>query len=716
MAVNRVTRTGASGPAMKVLSEWGTVFPGSLLVVTTLLVLAGGGFENSFSGLHLVMYTALICSAVFRIAVPPTTTSVWAERTRQTDMVLLPLCGIAISASAFGSEAAVVFPLTLLVLVWASASLPRLALWSGVGFAVLAELGRFAGRGAWAGDLGEVVMHLCFIAGFAAGGTFLLRHEVTALRRSAKRELEAEELQTREEARSLGLDGQDGIATVDLSARMSHVGSTFQQVLEVSKQLVEARSVVLMTQVGGDAMRVWRSVTDETDLLRTDDIPIREGLLGVACKHGLEADVPAALRISPLEGRTAMLPYYTRTPARIRSVMAVPLRSGGGLIGCLWFDRGAGAGFGEAAAASGLMVAELLTGMLETERTLLVTESRSNVLDRLIVASRTLAEAFTPEEVYRAVLTAASQLTPMRFGALMAVEPGTNEAIVLHAVGEGADDCTGARVAVGSSLGTMVLKAPTAVPPSREWNRAHGTLLADEIGPQLDSGDPVLALPLVAHARTVGGLVLCGSEAITDEATDLLSLLCAQAAVAVEHALALAELQSLASTDPLTGLDNRTTLESKLEQSLARSRRAEQELAVLILDLDHFKNVNDTYGHQMGDLVLRQVSKALDDSKRLNDSVGRLGGEEFVLVLENTGDTGARLVAERIRERISKLAFPGDDGTFNVTASIGFSVAPRDGSRNEELVRRADNALYQAKNDGRDQVRGYRDRLRPPAP
>jgi diguanylate cyclase (GGDEF)-like protein len=229
------------------------------------------------------------------------------------------------------------------------------------------------------------------------------------------------------------------------------------------------------------------------------------------------------------------------------------------------------------------------------------------------------------------------------------------------------------------------------------------------LGPDLKTGDPTLVIPLRAHKEVVGSLVMVGSAAFEDEAVRLMMLLAGQAAISVQHAQALTELRVRATTDTLTALDNRATTELKLNQSVARCRRNNQELAVMILDLDHFKGINDTYGHPAGDMVLRQVARLLEDCKRVNDSVGRFGGEEFVLILEDTGDAGARLVADRIRQRIAGIQFPSTQGNFSTTASIGFAICGRDGKTVTELLKRADQALYQVKNNGRNQVRGYRD-------
>lgn len=159
--------------------------------------------------------------------------------------------------------------------------------------------------------------------------------------------------------------------------------------------------------------------------------------------------------------------------------------------------------------------------------------------------------------------------------------------------------------------------------------------------------------------------------------------------------------RSDASRDPLTGLANRRSAERRLDADRARALRLDEPLSVLMLDLDHFKQVNDHWGHAAGDLVLKATAQALREELRGADLPSRFGGEEFLTILPGTDAGRALDVAERIRERIAKLAIavPGD--TIQITASIGVATIIRDEAA-QELVARADVALYRAKDDGRD--------------
>ncbi len=173
----------------------------------------------------------------------------------------------------------------------------------------------------------------------------------------------------------------------------------------------------------------------------------------------------------------------------------------------------------------------------------------------------------------------------------------------------------------------------------------------------------------------------------------------------MNRALAAAntQLEALATTDPLTGLPNHRAMVNAVELELARAQRYSRSCAVLFLDLDHFKAVNDSYGHAAGDVILRDLATVMRRGLRGTDTVGRWGGEEFLMLLPET-DTQAAQAAERVRAAVSAHSFPAAGG-IHLTCSIGVAVYPADGTRSETLVEAADRAMYDAKHLGRNRVR-----------
>jgi diguanylate cyclase (GGDEF)-like protein len=163
------------------------------------------------------------------------------------------------------------------------------------------------------------------------------------------------------------------------------------------------------------------------------------------------------------------------------------------------------------------------------------------------------------------------------------------------------------------------------------------------------------------------------------------------------------ELERLVGVDALTGLSNRRQIESDLARVVSAARRHDTELSVLLIDIDHFKDVNDTHGHQTGDRAIAAVARAMEQALRREDLVGRWGGEEFIAILPGTDVDGAAAVAERIRSGVTELEVLTDDSlTIHLSASVGVAVGVRTGAN--DLLQRADGALYAAKAAGRDRV------------
>jgi diguanylate cyclase (GGDEF)-like protein len=176
--------------------------------------------------------------------------------------------------------------------------------------------------------------------------------------------------------------------------------------------------------------------------------------------------------------------------------------------------------------------------------------------------------------------------------------------------------------------------------------------------------------------------------------------------VSIENASLHETVERQAVTDELTGLANVRAFTSILDRELERGRRYETPLGLVLLDLDDFKLVNDTYGHQQGDEVLAQVAGVLRDLSRDLDAPARYGGEEMAVVLPQTDAEGAMLLAERMREAVERLHVPRvrGGGTLSVTASFGVASVPDSAADRESLIAAADAALYRAKRGGKNRV------------
>ncbi|WP_131739519.1 GGDEF domain-containing protein [Actinomadura roseirufa] len=192
--------------------------------------------------------------------------------------------------------------------------------------------------------------------------------------------------------------------------------------------------------------------------------------------------------------------------------------------------------------------------------------------------------------------------------------------------------------------------------------------------------------------------------AITSALTLGLLLLALPPVILLQRSLMHQQLQAAARTDAKTGLLNAAAWQREADTELSRAQRTHDPLALLLIDIDHFKRVNDTHGHLVGDQVLVGVAGTLCHQLRDYDVVGRFGGEEFVVLLPGTDTVEACRVAERLRGRVRRLAVPAEDGTVTVTVSVGVSLLGTHGQDLIELLAAADLALYRAKSSGRDRV------------
>ncbi|HVU75076.1 MAG TPA: diguanylate cyclase [Mycobacteriales bacterium] len=240
--------------------------------------------------------------------------------------------------------------------------------------------------------------------------------------------------------------------------------------------------------------------------------------------------------------------------------------------------------------------------------------------------------------------------------------------------------------------------------------------------PKEPRAQTLIAVPLRASGKVIGVLGLYDREDGKDfDETDLgtIHTFAAQAGVAIDNVLLHQEAQRLSITDGLTGLWNYRYLTMALAREVERAVRFQRPLAVLMLDLDRFKNINDRYGHQRGDAVLVEVATRVKGEIREVDVLARYGGEELVCVLPETDAGGAVVIAERIAEAVREAHFEGSmvhEEPLSVTVSIGVAVYPEHGASGAALLRAADEALYEAKRAGRDAVRVARpERLDPDA-
>lgn len=222
--------------------------------------------------------------------------------------------------------------------------------------------------------------------------------------------------------------------------------------------------------------------------------------------------------------------------------------------------------------------------------------------------------------------------------------------------------------------------------------------------PGYDETRSEVCLPLISFSEPLGALVLDSAEenAFDPEEVHAMQAVADVCATAIQNARHFERARNLANVDGLTGIYNRRYFEQRILEELERSVRYNGSMALLMIDIDHFKKLNDEFGHLLGDEVLRQVSNIFTQNLRKNDVVCRYGGEEFAILVPETPGTRATAVADKLRRIIETWNFPGVPRP--VTISVGVAEFPTDGRSRDELMKAADDALYLAKQRGRNRV------------
>jgi len=217
----------------------------------------------------------------------------------------------------------------------------------------------------------------------------------------------------------------------------------------------------------------------------------------------------------------------------------------------------------------------------------------------------------------------------------------------------------------------------------------------------------MICVPLLAKGRTLGIVLIEHSikDAFDDENMRLLEVISQQVSIAIENARLYQQMHDLATLDNLTGAYNRLYFNDKLQEEFKKAQEGGHDLSFIILDIDHFKKFNDTYGHLFGDLVLKTLSGFIMKTLRKEDVFARYGGEEFVILMPYTSLEQAKEKAEDLRIGVSQLSITDRVVSASITISIGVSTFPETAGRSQELIRTADDALYEAKRAGRNLVR-----------
>ncbi|MDD2500751.1 MAG: sensor domain-containing diguanylate cyclase [Geobacter sp.] len=344
--------------------------------------------------------------------------------------------------------------------------------------------------------------------------------------------------------------------------------------------------------------------------------------------------------------------------------------------------------------------------MSESEQVVELLARRNAELASLLEIGKTLISSLELREVLQAIMSQVERLLQPKTWSLLLVDDDTNELCFEIAVSPVAQELKGIRLKMGEGIAGWVAQSgqPLLIPDVSQDSR-FASHVADEVEYPVSS---ILCTPLKIRDRVLGVIELIntvGERSFDDDDLPLLGAVADFAAIAIDNARNYRRVSELVVTDDLTGLHNARHFHELLEYELERSRRYKSQVSLLFFDLDHFKGVNDRYGHLVGSRMIAEVGQLVKRHIRSSDRAARYGGDEYVIVLPNTGKQGALAVATNLLERFRAHLFLTDSNErIMITASFGSATFPDDADDRTSLIRAADSAMYVAKEAGRDRV------------
>ena len=556
--------------------------------------------------------------------------------------------------------------------------------------------------------LGEQVvdpLHLglnaLFVICFGVLSYVFTRAEIVRVRRKSELELEARKEKVRDDTRLFRLiaPSSDGVRDEDrlYQTSVQEVRQALYHALQLLHRTLDLHTcVLLMPGDEAEQLRIIELVT-KSDNVADGPFSLGAGAVGAAVRRKLTTN------LQQVRPEYRGICYY-RGPAPVRSFIAVPVLERNHLRAVLCADRVVDRAFSPEEEELLRDSTSHVLRAFENERVFMQLERSKREQEILYRVSQALSTALTQDAVMEVGLGAAKEIAPHDFAAITEYQPEGRRHIIRRAVGERALDFQGLRFRDNTSLTAMVVKNRHYLPYRGEFDSKQQVLFTKKA--KLKGMESLLVLPLVVREEPIGTLIIAAkaSSAFGPSVRETLQALANQLAVAMANARAVRQLEEMATTDGLTGCLNKRAFLDQMEQKLMAAQRFGRKLSVIVTDLDHFKAVNDTYGHAAGDRVLQELGRVLKRVKRETDLVARFGGEEFCVLCEETDARGAQLLAERVREELENTELQTELGPLRVTASLGVATFPDHASTAADLFVQGDKALYEAKNSGRNQV------------
>ncbi len=433
-------------------------------------------------------------------------------------------------------------------------------------------------------------------------------------------------------------------------------------------------------------------------------IPLGKGIIG---KMGHEKRIFMSGNL-PLYNSEIL--YYS-SPVEINSLLAVPIISDNDeLLGVLALDCIDKNAFKDQDKEILKRFSILAAALITNARMRAFQERAAHTFQIFYQASHRFTTSLNLEDVFDVLFTTVPMITPCSRQISIVFDENRNVGKINRIIGNSPDINPGMEFAINKGLYSFAFQKRKLVNicDYLQYQSRYYRFFPDE---KIDKSiRSLIIFPITDDEFRCRGVFSIESNEpnqFTNEIVQVLSTLLENASVAFTRAVLYQKMERLATTDGLTGLNNHRHFQEILSKELERARRYRHPLSLLLMDIDHFKTFNDTYGHPVGDLVLKEISLCIQKSIRTNDIPARYGGEEFTVIIPETNQANAMIIAERVRTTIEKHVIQSLEKQLHVTVSIGCATFPNQASSQQDLIDFADKALYFSKGHGRNQANAY---------
>lgn len=573
--------------------------------------------------------------------------------------------------------------LALLLLVYAAHKLSPVAGWVGAAWFIALHINHLIII--FPNDVPGLVQLAIFLAAAILGIRIII------IRNRLEKQLKDLVIE-KESKRSAAFQRADELTILNGIATMGVEATNVDKLIEDSAQIIDCAlhpdffDIAIVDEAAG-MLRVY-SATYKADRLI---LPLGKGVTGMVVATGKTSRIPDV----------SIEPTYLDVNPGVRSELCVPLKIGERVIGAINIESKKPNAFTEAYENMMTIFAGQLVTAIERVRLFQSEQRHAQEAETLRQAGAIVAATLSQEQAIDRILIQLERVIPYDSASVQLLGDGYLEIVG----GRGWPDPTtvvGMRFPIpGDNPNTIVIQerrtyilgdAPSVHAAFHEGPHSH-----------IHS---FLGVPLIVGEQVIGMLAVDNTKPnfFTSDHARLVAAFADQVALAIQNARLFSEVQQLASIDSLTGLHNRRHFMEISRREFARAQRYRHPLTAIMLDIDHFKQVNDTYGHAVGDQALKIVATRCKKTVRQIDVLGRFGGDEFVSLLLETDLNGARIVAERLRRSMVDLSIDTDQGPLAITISLGIASLDERCKALDDLLQRADQALYVAKQAGRNQV------------